>query len=163
MKKIFLLLMIVSSVFGMSAFSVHKHPNIVFIFSDDQCWDTIGAIGGEVLTPHLDKLVAEGVFFKNAYNSGAWQGAVCIASRTMLMTGKQLWKSHQYSDSKQRNPSDFWSTFFKNNGYKTYFTGKWHISRISPDIIYSSTGTIMPGMPTYSDPKLGGNYKWNEH
>ena len=55
-------------------------------------------------------MVKNGVFFENAYNSGAWQGAVCMASRTMLMLGKQLWDAHKYYDDQVRNPADVWST-----------------------------------------------------
>ncbi len=162
MIKIILIFMVsVSTVFSMGE-KEKLPPNILFIFSDDQCWDTLGKIGGEVLTPHLDQLVDNGTFFNNAYNSGAWQGAVCMASRTMLMTGKQLWQAHKYYDEKQRKASDFWSTLFQNNGYETYFTGKWHISRISPVNIYSFVGTVRPGMPSYSDPKLGGPFRHDE-
>lgn len=144
------------------SYSSDTAPNILFLFSDDQCWDTIGIIGNEVKTPNLDNLVKNGVFFENAYNSGAWQGAVCMASRTMLMLGKQLWEAHKYYDKNERNPNDFWSMYFKKNGYKTFFTGKWHISNISPANIYDITGTIRPGMPSYSDPKLGGVYRWDQ-
>ena len=89
--------------------SLVERPNILFIFSDDQSWDTLGAIGGEVKTPNLDRLVRSGVFFQNAYNSGAWQPAVCMASRTMLMTGRQLWQAQHFHQSKERDPSAFWS------------------------------------------------------
>ena len=160
-KIMFILMLFVSSVFSMGE-TEKTPPNILFIFSDDQCWDTLGSIAGEVLTPNLDRLTTQGTFFENAYNSGAWQGAVCMASRTMLMTGKQLWQAHEYFDGKERNISDFWSTLFRNNGYETYFTGKWHISKISPSKIYSVVGTIRPGMPNYSDPVLGGVFRHDE-
>ena len=42
--------------------SLVERPNILFIFSDDQSWDTLGAIGGEVKTPNLDRLVLRCVF-----------------------------------------------------------------------------------------------------
>ena len=75
-------------------------PIILFLFSDDQCWDTIGIIGNEVETPNLDKMVKNGVFFENAYNSGAWQGAVCMASRTISITShRQPW----FCDRKPRS------------------------------------------------------------
>ena len=160
LKKLLSYLVIIILIFTKQ--SNASTPNILFLFSDDQCWDTIGIIGNEVETPNLDKMVKNGVFFENAYNSGAWQGAVCMASRTMLMLGKQLWDAHKYYDDQVRNPADFWSTYLKRRGYKTYFTGKWHISNISPKNIYDVTGTIRPGMPNYSDPKLGGNYRWDQ-
>ena len=66
-------------------------PNILFIFADDQCHEALSAFGSEVQTPNLDRLVRRGVSFRNAYNQGAWNGAVCIASRTMFNTGRYLW------------------------------------------------------------------------
>ena len=65
-------------------------PNIIFLFADDQRADTIAAHGNPYIkTPHLDKLSEEGFSFKNNYCAGSYSGAVCIASRSMLMTGQQ--------------------------------------------------------------------------
>ena len=73
------------------AAAADKHPNILFLFADDQCHAALGALGSEVQTPNLDRLVQNGATFENAYNQGAWHGAVCVASRTMLNTGRFLW------------------------------------------------------------------------
>jgi arylsulfatase A-like enzyme len=71
-------------------------PNVLFILSDDQRWDTIAALGNpEIKTPNLDQLVKNGFHFKNAYCMGAMVGAVCLPSRTMLMTGQSLWHCPQ--------------------------------------------------------------------
>jgi arylsulfatase A-like enzyme len=137
-------------------------PNILFVISDDQCWDMLGCIGGEVQTPHLDQLVQQGTFFSNAYNMGAWQPAVCMASRTMLATGRALWNAEAYYRSNLRDKTDFWSNRFHQAGYTTYFAGKWHVSKIKPDKIYDVTGSVRPAMPDYADPALGGKYKWNQ-
>jgi choline-sulfatase len=74
---------------NMRAFGGDKEkPNILFIFADDQCFETLRSLGNdEIQTPNLDKLVRGGVTFTHAYNQGAWHGAVCVASRTMLNTG----------------------------------------------------------------------------
>ena len=54
-----------------------QKPNILFIFADDQTFESIGALGKtEVKTPNLDKLIQNGVHFTHAYNMGAWGGAV---------------------------------------------------------------------------------------
>jgi arylsulfatase A-like enzyme len=67
-------------------------PNLLFIFSDDQRWDTIRALGNrEIHTPNLDRLVKTGFRFNNAYCMGSMVGAVCLPSRTMLVTGRSLW------------------------------------------------------------------------
>ena len=55
-------------------------PNVLFIFADDQCFETIGAFGlTDIETPNLDRLVEEGTTFTHAYNMGSWSGAVCVA------------------------------------------------------------------------------------
>ena len=74
---------------------LHKspnRPNILFVFTDDQRWDTIHALGNpEIQTPNLDRLVERGFRFNNAYCMGSMVGAVCLPSRTMLATGLSLW------------------------------------------------------------------------
>ncbi len=68
-------------------------PNIILILADDQRWDTIAALGNpEIKTPHLDRLVEQGFVFKNAYCMGSMTGAVCLPSRTMIITGRSLWR-----------------------------------------------------------------------
>ena len=54
------------------------NPNILFIFSDDQRWDTIHALGNnDIYTPNLDRLAKSGFHFNNAYCMGSMVGAVC--------------------------------------------------------------------------------------
>src|SRR5688572_2949364 len=70
-----------------------ERPNILFIFTDDQRADTIAALDNRhIRTPNLDRLTAEGVAFRRAYCMGALQGAVCVPSRAMLMTGRTLFR-----------------------------------------------------------------------
>jgi len=67
----------------------HDKPNILFIFADDMSYETVRAYGLlNIDTPNLDKLVERGATFTHAYNMGAWGGAVCVASRAMLNTGR---------------------------------------------------------------------------
>lgn len=78
--------------FGAHAESSAEKPNILFILADDQCYDTIHALGNpEIQTPSLDRLVERGTSFSNTYNMGAWGAAVCVASRAMLNTGRSVW------------------------------------------------------------------------
>ena len=66
-----------------------EQPNIILLFTDDQQADSIGAWGNpHIETPHLDRLVEGGTSFRNAYCGGSFSAAVCVASRTMLMTGR---------------------------------------------------------------------------
>ena len=57
-------------------------PNIVLIMCDDMGWSDIGCYGGEVRTPHLDRLASEGLRFTQFYNS-----AKCTTTRAALLTG----------------------------------------------------------------------------
>ena len=94
-------------------------PNILFIFADDQCFETLQSMGcDEIQTPNLDRLVRNGVTFTHAYNQGAWHGAVCVASRTMLNTGRFLWNARDLEpDLKQETAAGrFWSQYMKQAG-----------------------------------------------
>lgn len=99
-----------------------KHPNILFLFSDDQRADTIGAWGNEhVKTPNLDRLVKQGTSFTRAYCMGANQGAVCVPSRAMLMSGRTLFRVKENLQGQETWPQQFAAA-----GYRTFITGKWH-------------------------------------
>lgn len=102
---------------------LHAAPrNVLFIFSDDQRADTIHALGNEhIETPHLDKLVQSGTAFERAYCMGGLQGAVCVPSRAMLMTGRPLWRVQE-----QLKTQETWPERFAEEGYATFITGKWH-------------------------------------
>ena len=135
-----------------------EKPNIVLIYTDDQSFNTIASLGHPILkTPNIDKLVEEGVTFTNAYNQGAWHGAVCVASRTMLNSGRFLWHAREietrYNDEKQTNASQrenmeagFWAPLLKTSGYKTYFSGKWHVA-VPPEKVFDRVDLIRGGMP----------------
>ncbi|NLT70035.1 MAG: sulfatase-like hydrolase/transferase [Verrucomicrobiaceae bacterium] len=78
MIRLFLLLALTSSF----AFA-ETRPNVVVILADDMGFSDLGCYGGEILTPNLDKLAAEGMRFTQFYNC-----ALCGPSRAALMTGQ---------------------------------------------------------------------------
>jgi len=126
-----------------------EKPNILFIFTDDQRYNTINHVGDEALiTPNLDKLSQSGVTFTHSYNMGAWQGAVCVASRAMLNTGLSVW--HAKAAESDYSPlvanRQFWSQQMEDLGYDTYFSGKWHVKTKAQNI-FQQTKHIRPGMP----------------
>ena len=113
-------------------------PNILILFTDDQRYETIGALcDNEVLTPNLDKLVNDGVSFSNAYILGAPHAAVCSPSRAMLMTGKHYFNipgnvhTIWAYKGEERGKCDLltFPEYFKANGYTTFATGKQHNGR----------------------------------
>jgi len=161
-KKIFLLtrtfsILIVLAFFLMQSCnlkdkkSLVKKPNIVFIFTDDQTYSSIHALGNnEIITPSFDKLVNDGTTFTHVYNMGSWSGAVCAASRAMLNTGRFVWRANAFrqnwfgNDSVSFNMS--WSKLMESNGYDTYMTGKWHVDAPASKL-FKNTIHIRPGMP----------------
>ena len=67
---------------SMASAAEAKRPNVLFLFSDDQRYDTIHALGNEhIKTPNLDRLVDAGFVFTNTYCNGSMSGAAsCGAS-----------------------------------------------------------------------------------
>ena len=104
-----------------------KHPNVLFLFTDDQSFDTVAALGNEAIrTPNMDRLVSEGVAFTNAYIMGGSSPAVCSPSRACLMTGRTLWNiecqglwGFEISEKFKTLPQTF-----RESGYETFGTGK---------------------------------------
>ena len=101
-------------------------PNVLFILTDDQRYDTIHALGNPYInTPNLDQLCKDGMAFTNAHIPGGTVGAVCMPSRAMLHTGRNLYSL--CNDGKIIPPEHaLMGETFKNNGYTTFGTGKWH-------------------------------------
>jgi arylsulfatase A-like enzyme len=99
-----------------------RRPNVLFLFSDDQRADTIAELGnGHIQTPNLDRLARRGTACTRAYCMGAQQGAVCVPSRAMLMTGRTLFRV----DTELKGQTT-WPEMFGKAGYDTFMTGKWH-------------------------------------
>ncbi len=103
-----------------------KRPNILFVFTDDQRWDTIRALGNpQIRTPNLDRLVAQGFYFTNAYCMGSMVGAVCLPSRTMLATGRSLWRIPKNPRAKTPPPGvPLLPVLLNEAGYETFHSGK---------------------------------------
>ncbi|SHJ37785.1 Arylsulfatase A [Arenibacter nanhaiticus] len=124
-------------------------PNIIFLFSDDQSFKDVHKLGNpEVQTPTMDKFVTEGTTFTHAYNMGGWNGAICVASRAMIISGRSLWRaqqiSHQYAQNLELDKT--WPRLMQTAGYDTYMTGKWHVEA-KPKDIFNYVGHVLRGMP----------------
>jgi len=101
-------------------------PNILFLFTDDQRFDTIHALGNpEIHTPHLDTLVRRGTAFTNAYIMGGSCPAVCMPSRAMLMTGRTLYHLEAQGQAIPEEHT-LLGEALQAAGYVTFGTGKWH-------------------------------------
>lgn len=124
-------------------------PNVLFLFADDHTYEAVRAFGHtDIDTPNLDRLAARGTTFTRAYNMGSWSGAVCVASRTMLISGRSVWdagKIHKTTDA-ERKAGVLWPQLMKKAGYKTYMTGKWHIETDAAKC-FDVTRDVRAGMP----------------
>ncbi len=154
-----------------------KKPNILFIFADDQCYETVRALGNdEIETPNLDRLVKRGVTFTHTYNMGSWSGAVCVASRGMLNTGRFLWHARAALGGRRRKKkgkdapappkkAPLWAEYMRAGGYKTYFTGKWHVPADATKV-FDVARDVRGGMPKqtkegYNRPIEGKEDPWS--
>ncbi len=100
-------------------------PNIVFLFTDNQTFQTIHALGNEVIqTPNLDRLVNAGTTFTHAYNMAGWHGAICVASRSMIISGQYIWRAQQQESLFREHDttaiSQTWGRLMAKHGYETY-------------------------------------------
>src|SRR5262245_18878318 len=130
-------------------------PNILFLFADDFCYEALGYLRlTDIETPNLDRLVARGTTFTHAYNMGSFSGAVCVASRAMLISGRSLWRSNAIYNTMDQEcaAGRLWPQLLKAAGYDTYLTGKWHI-QAKAELAFDVTRQIRPGMPGPPEPK----------
>lgn len=168
----------------LSSAAAAGRPNILFLYADDLTYESIHAFGygPRVETPNLDSLVARGTTFDRCYNMGGWSGAICVASRTMLNSGRFLWRAHEIYDASdaEREAGRWWSEILKQAGYQTRMTGKWHC-KADADKSFNKVLHVRGGMPAEtpeqynrpidgkpdpwspSDPKFGGFWEGGKH
>lgn len=141
-------MMLIGSVgYSLKTQAEKQPPNLLFLFADDQSFETIRALGNlDIDTPNLDRLVSKGTTFSHAYNMGAWNGAVCMASRAMLNTGQFVWHAKKLNLRDEVAGQRMWSQQIKNKGYTTYMTGKWHVDT-DPANIFDIVKDVRAGMP----------------
>ncbi|MEN6643604.1 MAG: sulfatase-like hydrolase/transferase [Armatimonadia bacterium] len=102
-----------------------KPPSILVLFTDQQRFDTIAALGNPVIrTPALDSLVREGVAFTSAYTPSP----VCVAARCSLVLGQ--WPHQTGCTANNAMPQERVSLMerVREAGYQTHGTGKMHFT-----------------------------------
>ena len=121
----FLLLLI-----GTLPLDAQERPNILIVLADDLGFSDLGCYGGEIKTPHLDRLAAGGVRFSQFYNTGR-----CWPTRGSLLTGfyaQQIRRDKLPGiKSGARGERPAWARLvpetLRTLGYRTYHSGKWHV------------------------------------
>jgi len=101
-------------------------PNILFLFSDQQRWDTLGCYNPAMdFTPHLDQLAAEGARFVDAFTCQP----VCGPARACLQTGLYATQTGCYRNGiALRSNAPTLADHLHQSGYETAYIGKWHLS-----------------------------------
>ena len=111
-----------------------QHPNIVVILCDDMGFSDLSCYGGEVHTPNIDYLAANGIRFSQFKNTGR-----SCPSRAALLTGRYQhgvgmgWMTavdEHRPGYRGQISADFptIAEILKDNGYATYMSGKWHVT-----------------------------------
>ena len=142
MKKLFsksgalLLGIVLLSSSNLFAQKEKERPNIILIMADDMGYSDIGSYGGEISTPNLDRLAAEGIRFKEFYNN-----SICAPTRASLITGQYPHRAGVgYFDVDLGLPayqgflnkeSLTFGEVLRHAGYSTLLSGKWHVGKDS--------------------------------
>ncbi|WOO41033.1 sulfatase family protein [Rubellicoccus peritrichatus] len=110
--------------------SKKSSPNILWICTDQQRWDTLGAYGNEwVQTPVADQLAREGVLFENAY----CQSPVCTPSRASFLTGRYPRTTRCRANGQDIPDTEVLVTrLLSDAGYVCGLSGKLHLSACNP-------------------------------
>jgi arylsulfatase A-like enzyme len=135
-------------------------PNILWITTDQQRWDTLGCLGNpHVRTPHLDRLAANGALFPLAF----CQSPVCTPSRASFLTGRYP-RTTRCRQNGQDLPADeiLVTRLLRDAGWRCGLAGKLHLSACDPKVLQgrperriaraSIANTATPASPTIPRP-----------
>jgi arylsulfatase A-like enzyme len=114
-----------------------RRPNILLIVADDLGYSDLGCYGGEIETPVLDALAANGLRFSQFYST-----ARCCPSRASILTGQYPHKvgvGHMVTDmghpgyrGRLSENAVTLAEVVKSAGYRTFMSGKWHVGTNDP-------------------------------
>lgn len=120
-------------------------PNVLILYTDDHRYNTIHSLGNtEISTPNIDRLVEEGTSFTRAHIMGGRSGALCVPSRAMLNSGRYVNDLKGIGNIIPPEHITMPETF-RDAGYKTFFTGKWHNDKASLARIFDDGANVYIG------------------
>ena len=104
-----------------------ERPNVLVILTDDLGYSDVGCYGGEIATPNLDALAANGLRFSQFYNT-----ARCWPTRAALLTGYYAQQVRRDAlPGLKRGNRPGWARLLpdmlKPLGFRSYHSGKWHL------------------------------------
>jgi len=104
----------------------NRRPNIVFFFTDQQRWDTLGCYGQKLpITPNLDRMAKEGVLFENAFTCQP----VCGPARAVIQTGKYATETGCFRNGVALPLTELSiADRLSEAGYEVGYIGKWHLA-----------------------------------
>lgn len=126
-----------------------KKPNILFILTDQQRWDTVGCYGQKLdITPNLDLLASKGTRFEYAFTCQP----VCGPARSCIQTGKYATRTgcHVNGIALGKEEKTI-AHYLKEHGYRTGYIGKWHLATNGPEENYTDRGIPESKRAGYSD------------
>jgi len=124
--------------------SASRKPNVLFIMTDQQRFDTIAALGNSsIYTPNIDRLVARGMTFTNAYSTCP----VCVPARYTIRTGCDPYTTRIFQNGKPALEDGMAATMrgrcgpylaetMRDLGYRTFGIGKFHTSPWNEELGY---------------------------
>ena len=135
-----------------------ERPNILLVLVDDMGYSDLGCYGGEIDTPQIDSLAANGLRFSGFYNTGR-----CCPTRASLLTGlyphqtgvgKMTFEENRpgYRGFLQPNCVTI-AEVLREAGYQTSMVGKWHLSqtRMGPRHMRNLNNQVL--LKQFSDPE----------
>ncbi len=142
-----------------ASFKGQTQPNIIFLLTDDQRWDALGATGNSIIkTPNLDSLARRSLFFKNAYVTTS----ICMVSRASILTGQYMSQHGIDNFNTPLSAGALQKTYpylLKEAGYRTGFIGKFGIGMPSkqPDTLFHYWAGSALGQPNYETVDRNGD------
>lgn len=140
-----------------------SQPNILWICTDQQRWDTLGCHGNSwTHTPNLDQLASQGITFSNAY----CQNPTCTPSRASFLTGRYPSTTRDRCNGRSISENEMLITrHLANHGYRCGLSGKLHLSCCHPSVTKDTERRIDDGYQVWdwshdpATPHIGNAYR----